>query len=65
MEISRLNAGVIMLVTGVVCNIAYFWVNTTSAGPISELLGAGFLFTFMGALCLLGEAVGVAPSDDK
>ncbi len=60
-----MNAGVILLVTGVICIIAYFWVNSTSAGPISELLGAGFMFTFIGTLTLLGEAIGVAPEDSK
>ncbi len=54
-----------MLVTGTALTIAYYLVNTTSAGSIAELAGVGFVFFFLGTLTVLGEAIGVAPSDDK
>lgn len=65
MEISRLNAGVILLVTGVALTIAYYLISTTDAGTIMEMAGAGFMFIFLGTLAILGEALGVAPEEGE
>lgn len=64
-EISRLNAGVILLVTGVLLTLAYYFISTTDAGSIMEMAGAGFMFIFLGALAILGEAFGIAPDGGK
>ena len=54
-----------MVVMGVSLTLLYHWANSTSAGSIMEIAGAGYLFLFIGTLSILGEAFGIAPSDDK
>jgi hypothetical protein len=60
-----MNAGLVLIVMGVVLTLVYFLVNSTEAGHIGELAGAGFMFLFLGVLSVLGEVMGIARSDEE
>lgn len=59
-----MNAGVTLIVLGTTLTLVYYFLNTTYVGPIAELAGVGFMFFFLGALTVLGEALGATPSDE-
>jgi hypothetical protein len=63
LRISRLNAGIIILVMGVGCSVSYALVSESSVGPISDLLGLGMLFIFVGLMAIAGEVTGYGRED--
>lgn len=65
MRISRLNAGIIILVMGVGCSVSYALVSGSSVGPISDLLGLGMLFIFVGLMAIAGEVTGYGREDGR
>ena len=65
MEVSKLQVGVIFILTGITSLAAYLLIASTTVGQISELYGLGFLFIFLGVLALVGHVKGVAPEGDR
>ena len=65
MEMDRLSTGAILLVLGLATIAGYMTLNSTSVGPISDMLGIGILFCIMGGLAILGHVMGWAPEGDR
>ena len=64
MKLERVHAGVILLVTGFACIIAYLVVRESPVGPISDLLGIAFLFNFIGLLVVVGHLMNWYPEEN-
>lgn len=60
-----LSTGAILLVLGLATIAGYMTLNSTSVGPISDMLGLGILFCLLGGLAILGHVMGWAPGDDR
>lgn len=65
MEIDRLTTGAILLVAGLAIIAGYMALNSTSIGPISDMLGLGILFCLIGILAMLGHVMGWAPEENR
>jgi len=63
MDVSRRAVGISLLVSGVVLMASYFILVGTDVGPIGELVGVGFCFTFLGLLTTVGELMGLYRED--
>ena len=65
MNIDRPTTGAIMLVSGLAIIAGYMALNSTSVGPISDMLGLGILFCLLGILAMLGHLMGWAPEENR